>query len=455
MSIVILGAGPAGLGAAWRLQELGFEDWVLLEAESYAGGLATSFRDRHGFTWDVGGHVQFSHYEYFDRVMDALLRPDEWLHHRRKSYVWIRGRFVPYPLQNNLHLLPEEDLARCLDGLRDRPSAQTPRNFRDWILASFGAGIAELFLFPYNFKVWAHPLEMMSATWVGERVATISAASVDANARLKRGGSDWGPNATFRFPKRGGTGAIWARCAARLPSSKLHFNRRVSGVDPIRREVRTESGEVYRFDQLISTLPLPALHRFMRRGEVAERHAAGLLSTATHVVGVGLEGQPSESLRERSWMYFPEADCPFYRVTMFSGYSPENVPDPARHWSLMCETAESAYRPVNAGQIADETIEGLRATRLISERDKVVSLWHYRAPLGYPVPGLHRDEVLEELLPELEKLGIYSRGRFGAWKYEVSNQDHSFQQGVEIVSRLLLNEAESTLPFPEKVNRPR
>ena len=80
MKILILGGGPAGLGAAWRLNELGQSDWHLLEANDYAGGLASSFRDKQGFFWDIGGHVQFSHYEYFDRVMDEYAqwskRPD-------------------------------------------------------------------------------------------------------------------------------------------------------------------------------------------------------------------------------------------------------------------------------------------------------------------------------------------------------------------------------------------
>jgi len=73
MKILILGGGPAGLGAAWRLNELGYSDWQLLEANDYAGGLASSFRDKQGFFWDIGGHVQFSHYDYFDALMHKLI----------------------------------------------------------------------------------------------------------------------------------------------------------------------------------------------------------------------------------------------------------------------------------------------------------------------------------------------------------------------------------------------
>ena len=67
---LIIGAGPTGLGAAYRLKELGENDFLVLEAEAYAGGLAASFKDNAGFTWDVGGHVVFSHYAYFDQLVD-------------------------------------------------------------------------------------------------------------------------------------------------------------------------------------------------------------------------------------------------------------------------------------------------------------------------------------------------------------------------------------------------
>lgn len=97
--ILILGAGPTGLGAARRLEELGHPDWLLLEGNDKAGGLASSFVDEKGFTWDIGGHVQFSHYAYFDRVMEELLGKDGWLHHERESWVWMRDRFIPYPFQ--------------------------------------------------------------------------------------------------------------------------------------------------------------------------------------------------------------------------------------------------------------------------------------------------------------------------------------------------------------------
>ncbi|MGA0164033.1 MAG: protoporphyrinogen/coproporphyrinogen oxidase, partial [Bdellovibrionota bacterium] len=158
--ICIVGGGPCGLGAAFRLQELGFNDFVLFEGEERLGGLARSFVDSEGFLWDIGGHVQFSHYEDFDRVMDLAL-PGGWYTHERQSWVWMNERFIPYPLQLNIHRLPPKLFGSCYQGQKNRPSDLRPKNFDEWLKASFGEGLLECFMRPYNFKVWAHDLKKM------------------------------------------------------------------------------------------------------------------------------------------------------------------------------------------------------------------------------------------------------------------------------------------------------
>ena len=206
----IVGAGPTGIGAALRLLELGHRDFVLIDAADTPGGLASSFTDPQGFTWDLGGHVQFSHYRKFDEYMDLALPPEDWLWHERESWIWFKDRFIPYPFQNNLHRLAPEERWRAVEALlhaRGAVMRAKPGNFREWILATFGAGIADLFLFPYNFKVWGHPLDQMDARWVGERVAVPSIEDVLKSICLEQDQVSWGPNRRFRFPRRGGTGA--------------------------------------------------------------------------------------------------------------------------------------------------------------------------------------------------------------------------------------------------------
>ena len=118
----------------------------------------------------------------------------------------------------------------------------------------------------------------------------------------------------------------------------------------------------------------------------------------------------------------------------------------------MTETSESEFKPVNHKTLVQETITGLLNTKLIRHPDDVVSTWMFHARYGYPTPSLRRDEALSQILPILETADIYSRGRFGAWKYEVSNQDHSFMQGLEIAERLLNGQPEITVSDPTYAN---
>jgi hypothetical protein len=151
-------------------------------------------------------------------------------------------------------------------------------------------------------------------------------------------------------------------------------------------------------------------------------------------------------------MYFPEANSPYYRVTVFSNYSPHNAPAGDDFWSLMAEVCESPQKPVDVSRLRRWALVALAMDGLIDEGAEVVSFWHRREEYGYPTPFLRRDEVLAGVLPGLEEREIFSRGRFGAWKYEVSNQDHSFMQGVEVVDRLLGIGDEPTLHRPQQIN---
>ena len=141
--IVIIGAGPTGLGAAYRLRELGHENFAVYERNSYAGGLCASFKDDKGFTWDSGGHVIFSHYEYFDKLLENILGGD-YLEHRRRAWIRAMGRWIPYPFQNNLKYLPKDIIAECLSGLKKaHQEKKKASNFQEWIIYNMGKGIAE------------------------------------------------------------------------------------------------------------------------------------------------------------------------------------------------------------------------------------------------------------------------------------------------------------------------
>src|SRR5688572_6402046 len=446
--IVIISAGPTGLGAGYRLKELGYRNFQIYDRNGYIGGLGSSFTDSAGFTWDIGGHVMFSHYKYYDKCFDDLMGKDFQLNNRE---CWVRmfDTWVPYPFQNNIRYLPKEVTYECLTGLieaQTKRDYKAPMNFQEFVYAVFGDGIAKHFMNPYNFKVWAPPLELMNKEWIGERVAVLDINRAIKNVVLQSDDFGWGPNNQFKFPLVGGTGEFYRRFAQPL-DGHIHLKRGIDFINLAKKEVRFNDGEVQNYDILISAMPLDRLCNDLLNGEVPreiKKSAGALRHSGGYMVGVGIK-QPRPSTK--SWMYFPDSNCPFYRATYLSNYSPFMTPDAKTHYSLLCETSYSEFKPVDGRTIVDDTIKGLINAGMIKEQDQkdIVDTWVYHAEYSYPTPSVERDTILSQVIPYLETNEIYSRGRFGMWKYEVSNTDHTLMQGVELINRVLLDEPETTI----------
>jgi hypothetical protein len=288
---------------------------------------------------------------------------------------------------------------------------------------------------------------MMNKQWIGERVAVIDVERALKNLLLEQDDFGWGPNNQFKFPLFGGTGEFYRRMGKAIGEEYFTLSKAVDFINIARKQVRFRDGEVVNYDRIISAMPLDRLCNDVINGEMprpVKKAAASLRHSGGYMVGVGLR-QPCPSTK--SWMYFPEDNCPFYRVTYLSNYSPQMTPDKNTHYSLLCETSYSEFKHVDGERIVDDTVRGLINAGLISERDQddIVDTWVYRAPYAYPTPSVERDQILSQVIPFLEQHEVYSRGRFGMWKYEVSNTDHTLMQGVELINRLLRGENETTI----------
>lgn len=461
--VLIVGAGPTGIGAAWRLTELGRRQlidpnlsWLLTEQAPTVGGMAASVTDDEGFTWDLGGHVIYSHYRYFDAFVDQLVGEDL-LEHERRGWVWLRDRFIPFPIQRNIRNLPAADLVRCLNDLLERRSngaGPPPANFAEWLDHNFGRALSQLFFLPYNYKMWAHRPEEMEVSWTqrksGSRYANVPLVDVQRLLETivcQQDDPGWAGATLFPYPRRGGAGLIWERASARLPAGNTALNQRLVALDPSSRIAVFASGLHVRYRHLISSVPLPQLLRFLPEQSALYRPTTPLKHSRSHVVGIGIRGERPAALADKFWIYSPDPAVPFFRATILSNYSPDNVPP--GHWSMLCEISESEEKPVDAGDLPAAVEVALRRGGFIPDDHSVVTRWCRRLDYGYPVPCLQRDAFLREVEPALRRLDVRSRGRFGGWKYESSNQDNSFMQGVEAVDAVLFGAEELSYFYPD------
>ena len=315
----------------------------------------------------------------------------------------------------------------------------------------------------------------MQCAWLGERVAAPNLKLVMKNTIMQKTAGNWGPNATFRFPAHGGTGNIWIQVAKTIPEKNTRFGEhgRVQLVDADGHRVLLGDGTTVNYKKLINTMSVDHLVEHMRDEELIGL-SKGLFYSTTHVIGVGVRGSRPERIGDKCWLYFPEDNCPFYRATIFSNYSPNNQPQASKklptlqladgskpssseaqegpYWSIMLEVSESSMKPVDNENMLRDCIAGLINTEMLRPEDQIVSTYHRAFDHGYPTPSLEREGVLTQLLPKLQAKDIFSRGRFGSWRYEVGNQDHSFMLGVEAADHIVNGAAELTLNYPDFVN---
>jgi protoporphyrinogen oxidase len=440
--VVIIGAGPCGLGCARELDRLGHRNWLLCERWGYAGGHAASHVDPQGFTWDEGGHVVFSHYREFDRLLEEAMG-EEVLFHDRSSYVRFDDRWIPYPFQNNLRHLPPEPAYECLVGLIEAPGGDPTTDFGTWMEATFGIGITKHFMRPYNTKVWATPPDLMQSQWIGERVSVVDYRGALRTVIFGDDDVAWGPNNTFMFPAEGGTGEIYRRIAQRL-GGRVSYGRELALVDPGARTVTFTDGSHETYDYLVSTMPLDQLvGKLTDPPEALSRAAANLEHSGAYIVGIGYEAPLKD---DKSWMYFPQDNAPFYRATNFAKYSAANVPgsETSRYCAYMTEISYSKHKEEPRDGLEERVEAGLRAGGVIEGEPVVASMYVINSEYAYPVPTLKRDDALGVIQPWLLEQNILSRGRFGSWKYEIGNMDHAVKMGLD-AARLIVQKTPEEL----------
>lgn len=435
VDVVVVGAGPTGMGAACRLAEQSELSWLVIEAAPDAGGAAGSWRDAQGFLWDMGGHVLHSHFPYFDQtIADAVT---EWSHPVRNPAVWLGDRFVGAPVQQHLDGLDLAVEERVRKELADR-NPELRENLLEWFVDQFGPTLTELFFEPFNYKMWAYPPRLMDHSWTSLRSGSGARNVPEIGVRTPA------PVETFPYPRHG-TGSMWADIMARLPRDRFLMDTRVTAVDLDRKTLTLGDGQRIEFGECISSIPLPTLLAGVT-GHADLRSAVGdLYHSAVEVVGLGFEGPAPASIADRSWIYTADTDIALHRATILSNYS-DLVAGPGR-WSVLCEIGVSEFRPLNRETLVEDCLATMR--RWGVEQDPV-SIERRFVPMGYPVPTLGRDAVLERVHSALESHSVRSRGRFGGWRYESCNQDYSFMQGAEAVDAITTGSPEDVFWHPER-----
>ncbi|MBA3897249.1 MAG: FAD-dependent oxidoreductase [Sphingomonadaceae bacterium] len=410
-SLVVIGAGPAGLALARHYSGPS----LILEASHEVGGLCRSI-EFGGGVFDVGGHSFHTPHAEVAGFVYKLMRGN-WHEQRRDARVWFDGALIPYPFQAHFGALPDAAVvAECRAGSRDGRDEE--ENLEDWLVARFGAGVARHFLLPYNRKLWAHDLRDIACDWVGERIA---------GSEGKAARKPLGDGTHVGYPAEGGFGAIFRKIAKGLD---IAFGKRVVAVDPEARTLRTADGEERCWSQLVSTMPLTELTRMVGGcPEPVLDAVAGLKHIRLKILHILAAGDPGDAPHR---VYIADPAIPPHKVAFNHTASPALRKRPVQ--AIIAEIAHSPHKKVgdDASLIAG-TVDWLASAGFIRRAD-VIETRAIDVEHGYPLYTHDRRALRDMVRGWLATVGIRSIGRFGAWSYV--NSDECIRQGMALAREI-------------------
>ncbi len=417
---VIIGAGLSGLSAAYHMGR----GYKVLERQEEVGGLCRSISSQ-GYTFDLAPHIFFSGSQYVNGLIKELLNGDL-IKQRRRAYIYLKGTYVEYPFEVNLHGLPQQVIDECIEGVRDRSDIQ-PRNFMEWIKATMGEGVAKHYMIPYNEKVWKYPLEEMNIDWVVGRVPAPSVEEMVKGAQGKVE-KDYGPNAYFQYPRIGGIGAIPTAISRRVTDISLNSNVLEIRSNGKRLDVlytRNEEPKRLEADRVLSSVPLPELTKMIKSApEEVVKASERLVYNSLECFNIGVD---REAISDKHWLYFPEKDYIFNRISFPMSLSPETTPKGRS--SILVEVTYRGAKP-DLEETKERVKEGLVRAEILREDDKLDVFDALDFKYAYVVYDLQHKGNLNLIQTYLDSFGVSSMGRFGEWEY--LNMDKAILSGKRV-----------------------
>lgn len=423
---LIAGGGLAGLTAGAHLGDSS----LVLEKDGIPGGLLQS-PTRDGFTIDLVPHVFFTREEQATRLFEETVGEGRFFRKPSDIRVYSHERLTRFPFQCSLYGLPTDVVVECLYEFANAQANPpgTVADFNEFVMASFGKGIAKHFLVPYNTKLWGvSSLDELTADWVGGKVITTDLRDVIEGAISDRRFTKL-PNETFRYPCHGGIETLGLTMADRVPNLKLRTQ--IDTIDFDRKVALTADGTEYAYSALLYTLPLPALPRYAAMPLPDEVRKACEALRYRDVYGIHF-GIGREKIVDWHWMYYPEHIYPFYRVSFPSNMSPHTVPHGTS--SIIAEVAVNPTDEVDTEQLLERCLDGLRKSGVVRRDDPVLMSAAHRLSPAYVVYDKHRNAAVDCITDFLGRHDVVTAGRFGEWRF--FNMDHTMLSALRAVRQI-------------------
>lgn len=432
--VVILGAGLAGISTSYHV---GHENCVIFEKNSFPGGhIRSEYMD--GFTWDEGPHVSFTDNEY---VRDLFFKSveGELLEYPVKTTNYYKGSWIPHPAQSNLWAVPQPLRDECLHDILNSKERlegvmQTPENYQRWLEAAFGKVFTNHFPKLYTEKYWTLPPEELATDWLGVRIFNPNIEQV------RKGYLAPLPEEThyikkIRYPRKGG---YFSFAKPLYDGANVSLGKELVYINFTNKELHFADDTSYRYDRLISTIPLPELIK-LSNAPIKVKEAASMLTCTSLLLVNVAANHPTK--RKDNWIYVYDENKFSTRINCTELLSPENAP--FGKTGIQVEVYFSQHKPKKKTDefIAQQVVRELVDMELIESIDAVESYHTKWVPWANVVFDNQRRELQDTILSYLQSVGLEREeddlepmtkwstkmtvklsalnlaGRFGQWKY--------------------------------------
>ncbi|HVE92566.1 MAG TPA: NAD(P)/FAD-dependent oxidoreductase [Actinomycetota bacterium] len=446
--VVVIGAGPGGLTAAYELGRKGIRS-IVLEADSVVGGISRTV-ERDGWRFDIGGHRFFTKVKAVEELWHEILPDEDFLLRPRMSRIHYNGKFFDYPLKasNALKNLGLIEAMRCVLSYvwaRIRPP-KDQTNFEGWTSARFGHRLYTIFFKTYTEKVWGVPASSIQADWAAQRIKNLSLFKAVMNALLpKRNQKDiTSLIEEFQYPKYG-PGMMWERATelVQAQGTKVVMNSPVTAIR--HREGRavsvvatsaTGGRTEYPASHVISSMPITQLVRQMDPPAPADVLIAAEGLTYRDFLTVALV-VPEEAGFPDNWIYVHSPDVKLGRIQNFGSWSPYLVKEGRTCLGLEYFVFEGdELWSMEDSKLVELGTRELQTLGLVKP-GQVQAGYVVRMPKAYPMYDSTYKQRVARLRAWLEENtpNVYPVGRNGMHKY--NNQDHSMYTAMLSVENIL------------------
>lgn len=402
MKYLILGAGPAGLSFANRLQQLGETSFLVLEKESEAGGLCRSVEvDQAPF--DIGGgHFLDVRRPNVNAFLFEFMPESEWDLYTRDSRIVVNGNEVGHPIEANIWQMSLEDQVSYLKSIAVAGCNQNkpmPEEFIDWIYWKLGDRIANDYMIPYNQKMFNKELNELGTYWL-EKLPNVSFEETLMSCLTKKAYGTQPGHAQFYYPQKYGYGELWKRMADAL-GERIMYNAAICGIDFENRKVWLQGGGSYSADAIITTIPW-----------IGVRELAGMPEDIASSIGKlkysSIETRYySDNLdTEAQWIYYPDPSLAYHRILVRSNFCPNSK----GYW-----TETNSQR---VGMMPKEETGN----------------FSYMNQFAYPLNTIEKPAIMKRLLQWAQDKSVYGLGRWGEWSHY--NSDVTVDLAIKLAEKI-------------------